>query len=119
PYTTWSGTVATGSQTFSGLTDIQTYNLDCKGPGGVLPTQTVKAWPPPRVSASGPASVDAGQSVTINWSVANATNCTFTGDWTDKSAVTYSGAPATGSRPNATSAGDAGSTKSYTITCSD
>jgi hypothetical protein len=121
-----SGTTGTGSldRSFAAptptLSTIQTYTLSCSGPGGGPVTGTVRAWPPPRVKLSSFGDVFAGEPVTVKWNVADAIGCDFSGDWTDKSASPpYDGSAASGSRNNSTAATDAGTTKTYTITCHD
>ena len=112
-----------GSQTFSGITDVTSYSLYCtrvdaSGPISTA-TQTLTAWPPPTVSLSYPDNINAATPFDISWNVNNASSCTFTGNWSDTSSVSYpNGAPGTGTKTNNTAWND-NSPKTYTITCSD
>jgi hypothetical protein len=118
----WSGVTGTGSQSFSGISRYTNYNLTCHGPGGATPTKTVTAWPPPRVSISGPGSFNAGDSYTISWSAVNASKCTVSSTGNNSWEQTYTGLnPANtvgDSRSFGTSWQDH-STKNYTIKCWD
>jgi Tfp pilus assembly protein PilX len=111
--------VGTGSQTFSGLTDVANYTLTCSGPGsGVSPgiARTVTAWPPPRVSFNN-TSVTAGQNYSLSWNVANATNCSASGAWSGTKSSSVG--PATFSAGQGTWAWNDNSTKTFIITCTD
>lgn len=111
--------VGAGSQTFGGLTTVQTYTLTCSGPGsGVSPgvAKTVKAWPPPAVYFNG-TSVTAGQNYSLSWTVKNAVSCSAGGAWSGSKSSSVS--QATFSESQGTWPWNDNSTKTYLITCSD
>ncbi|HET9721817.1 MAG TPA: hypothetical protein VFP32_02195, partial [Candidatus Saccharimonadales bacterium] len=116
----WSGTQSSHSLDRNGLTNVTNYSLHCQGPGGDLPTYNLTAWPSPTVAITNkPASVNAGDSITLDWSVNNANNCTFSGPWNSLDPVSYPGGPpSTGSRGIKNDWND-NSTRTYTITCTD
>lgn len=83
-----------GSQTFTGITNVTKYTLVCgrnqinntTGAQYLAGPKTVTAWPPPRVSMT--TSVNpprAGQPYTVGWSSANAVRCVLSGDWPNNS----------------------------------
>lgn len=107
----WSGSTGTGSQTFSGITVVTRYSLQCSGPGGTTPTKTVTAWPPPTLSFSADSpSVPYNSSTTLRWSATNATSCLGSGGtWGSGVEKGLSGTESTG---NLTTA------QTYTLKCS-
>ena len=113
PPTTWSGVTGTGSQNFSGVSDVTNYTLTCSGPGGTTSPKTVTLWPPPQITGfNGPSSNHAGDSYTISWSSKNTSRCDMSGDWTASNIGT------SGSHQVGTAWNDH-STKYFTLTCYD
>lgn len=123
PSSSWSGVTGIGSQGFGGISNYTTYSMQCKGPGGTTPTRTVTAWPPPRVSITGPSKVNAGGSYTIKWQAYNSSTCTMSSNGNADWSQTYNNLNPTGSGANDSK--DFGikwndhSAKKYTIICSD
>jgi len=109
----FSGVTGTGSQTFSGVSNVTSYSLTCSGPGGTTSPKTVTLWPPPRVSISGPSSNPAGNSYTVSWSSANASTCNLTGNWPNLNIHDTSGSETVGT------SWDDHATHYFTVTCYD
>lgn len=112
----------TGSKTFPGITSVTDYSLTCTGPGtGISPgvKKTVRAWPRPVASISGPANITAGTNYTISWNANNASNCTFAGNWNSTASVANpTGVPNSDSQTMSLGYQD-DSTKTFTVTCFD
>ena len=78
-----------GSQAASPTAGSFAYALSCTGPGGTAGTSatltvTSSSTPPPLPTVNlvvSPASVNAGESVTLTWSSTNATSCAATDQW--------------------------------------
>jgi hypothetical protein len=119
PPTVWSGTTANGSQNIGGISNVTDFTLTCVGPGSPTPlVKTATAWPPPRVSMSGPGSVNAGDSYTISWGSANVKPdafgpCNLSGEWNE------TGVPSSGSRTFTWPWNDNSSVRRYRTTCYD
>lgn len=124
---TWNQATRTGTGTqppINGITTVTNFDLRCSGPGGTTPTRTVRAWPTPTVSISGPGSYRAGEGYTISFSSTNSSRCEMRSSgnkpWTqDYSGIQHSSGSSPGdSKPFGTSWDDQ-SGKSYTVTCYD
>jgi len=79
----WSGTLATsGTQMTGPLTDTTDFTLLCTGPGGSAiqsVTVTVDSSAPVVQLEANPSTATVGSSVTLNYTVANATSCSASG----------------------------------------
>lgn len=126
PVMTWAGHVGTGSQNISPIHNVTHFDLRCNGPNSTTSTRTVTAWPPPTVSFSGSdTSYRAGETYTIRFTSANASNCTMTSTgnqpWSQNNYVgiqASGGSSPSGSQSFGTHWSDQ-STKTYTATCVD
>ena len=83
----WNGSMAVSSSGFNigpiSVAGTYTYTITCSGPGGASPPASVSvsvatATPPASIVAftASPNTVQAGQTVSLSWSTANATSCT-------------------------------------------
>ena len=84
----WTGAKATsGSEVTVELTADSTFSLDCTGPGGTSPLQSilVEVEPPPPPTdvtlSAAPTTITAGSSVTLTWTTTEAETCTASGGW--------------------------------------
>lgn len=118
-----SGAPMNGSQTVTtdwDDTTSKTYTTTCSDPSGRTAMSTYKTrptWPTPTVSISGPRSINAGDSLTLNWSVGNSSTCTSSGSWPTPFTLSgLKGTPRNGSQTIFTSWND-NSTQTYRITC--
>ncbi|MFA6257182.1 MAG: hypothetical protein WCT29_02615 [Candidatus Paceibacterota bacterium] len=87
----WSGSKATGSnrsESTGSLTSTKSYTITCTGSGGsASDSVTVNVTGQPQDDAptvdlrASDASIDYGDVTTLIWTVAHATSCTASGDW--------------------------------------
>jgi hypothetical protein len=78
---------------FSRFCVVSVVVLVLSGCGSKTHTVTTPPPPPPAAQitiAVNPTSVEPGQTATLSWSVANATACTASGDWTGNQALSGS-----------------------------
>ena len=108
----WSGNEpTTGSTTISGLMQTSSFALSCTGTGGTAQASvSVTVIPPPplptvTISATS-MTVAMAATDTLNWTTANATSCTASGDWSGSQATSGS-----------TSVGPITRQATYTLTC--
>ena len=111
----WTGNFAgrqaqSGSQVVGPLSNRENqFTLTCTGPGGSASrTVVVRALPPPSIKLQSSAiALVPGESLTLEWSAADAATCTASGSWTGNKALSGSE-----SLPNQTRGN-----KTFTLSC--
>ncbi|MEK7076507.1 MAG: PKD domain-containing protein, partial [Patescibacteria group bacterium] len=111
----WSGSksIDGGSQSTGAINSNKTWTIQCSGPGGTGPSDSVSATvPAPTVdikanNSNGPIIIDYNTSATLSWTSSNSGSCTASNGWSGSKALNGS-----------ESTGNLTSSKTYTLTCS-